>query len=293
MSVAGGLIRTARPRQWVKNVLVFAAPGAAGVLTRGGPVLRSLAAFAVFCVAASGTYFLNDSLDVDADRRHPTKRSRPIAAGVVGAGPAAVIGIVLLAGGLGAAAGVNRRLWVVVAVYVAVQVSYSLYLKHQPVYDLAAVTAGFVLRGIGGGVAADVPISEWFLIVATFGSLLMVTGKRLGEKAELGSDGGAHRATLDAYSPAFLRVVLAVSASGAIIGYWLWAFDLQTALQHHADPIWYQLSIVPMTVALLRYTFIVEGGRGATPEAIVFTDRPLQLMGLVWAVLFGLGVYAS
>jgi decaprenyl-phosphate phosphoribosyltransferase len=293
MSVVAGLVRTARPQQWVKNVLVLAAPGAAGVLTQHGPLLRSLAAFAVFCVTASGTYFLNDSLDVDADRHHPTKRSRPVAAGMIDAGSAKVIGLFLLAGGLVAAAGVDRSLLVVVSVYVALQVGYSLYLKHQPIYDLAAVTAGFVLRGIGGGVAAAVPISEWFLIVASFGSLMMVTGKRIAERTALGTDAGTHRATLDAYSPAFLRIVLAVAASGAVIGYCVWTFDLQVALRHHADPIWYQLSIVPMTVALLRYTFLAEGSQGGEPEALVAGDRPLLLMGAVWAVLFGLGVYAS
>jgi decaprenyl-phosphate phosphoribosyltransferase len=136
-------------------------------------------------------------------------------------------------------------------------------------------------------------VSEWFLIVATFGSLLMVTGKRLAEQAELGSDRGAHRATLDQYSPMFLRTVLAISAGGAILGYCLWAFSLQTALAHHRDPIWYQMSIVPMIIALLRYTFLVEEGRGAKPEDLVFADRPLQVLGAVWLLLFALGVYAS
>jgi decaprenyl-phosphate phosphoribosyltransferase len=142
-------------------------------------------------------------------------------------------------------------------------------------------------------VAIPVAVSEWFLIVATFGSLLMVTGKRVAEHAELGEARGAHRSTLDVYSVSFLRTVLAISAGGAIVGYCLWAFSLQTALAHHGDPIWYQLSIVPWIIALLRYTFLVEGGRGAKPEELVFADRPLQVLGLIWAALFALGVYAS
>jgi decaprenyl-phosphate phosphoribosyltransferase len=288
-----GLVRTARPKQWSKNVLVFAAPGAAGVLTHGAALGRSVATFGVFCVVASGTYFLNDALDVEADRQHPTKRMRPMAAGVFSPRMGLTIGVLLLAVGVGAGAAVGWKLAVVLAIYVSVQFAYSYYLKHQPIYDLAAVAAGFVLRAIAGGVAAQVPVSEWFLIVATFGSLLMVTGKRVAEHSELGDGRGAHRRSLDAYTLTFLNVVLAISAGGAILGYCLWAFSLQTALQHHHDPIWYQLSIVPVIIALLRYAFMVESGKGAKPEELVLADRSLQVLGAAWAVLFALGVYAS
>jgi decaprenyl-phosphate phosphoribosyltransferase len=292
-SVFAGLLRTARPKQWAKNVLLFAAPGAAGVLTHGGPLLRSLAGFALFCVVASGTYFLNDSLDAEADRQHPTKRDRPIAAGVIPVPAGLAMSAVLLGAGIGLAAVVTWKLSVVLAIYVAVQIAYSFYLKHQPVYDLACVAAGFVLRAIAGGVAAKVPVSEWFLIVAMFGSLLMVTGKRLAEQIELGQGRGSHRATLDAYTPTFLRTVLAISAGGAILGYCLWAFSITTSLTHDADPLWYQLSIVPMLVALLRYTFLVEKGHGAKPEDLVLSDLSLLILGAVWVVLFAVGVYAS
>jgi len=292
-SMLAGLVRTARPAQWTKNLLVFAAPGAAGVLTHAGALARSAAAFGVFCVVAAGTYFLNDSLDAEADRQHPTKRERPIAAGTIGVRAGLVIGTGLLAGGIGLSALVAWKLAVVMAIYVAVQLAYSFHLKHLAIFDLTSVAAGFVLRAIAGAVAAEVPVSEWFLIVATFGSLLMVTGKRVAEHAELGDERGAHRATLDAYSATFLRTVLAISATCAIFAYCLWAFNLQTALSHHSDPIWYQLSIVPMIVALLRYTFLVEGGKGAKPEELVLRDRSLQALGVVWAVLFALGVYAS
>jgi decaprenyl-phosphate phosphoribosyltransferase len=293
MSVASGLLRTARPKQWLKNVLVFAAPGAAGVLTHGEQLGWTLAALALFCVVASGTYFVNDCLDVAADRLHPVKRNRPLAAGVIPVPVGLAVGILLLAGGTFAALAVTWKLSVVLAVYVGVQLLYSLSLKHLPVYDLACVAAGFVLRAIAGGVAAHVPVSAWFLIVATFGSLLMVTGKRVAEQVELGEAGGAHRATLDAYTPTFLRTVLAIAAGGAIMGYCLWAFSLTTALKHHHDPIFYQLSIVPMMIALLRYTYLVEKGRGAKPEDLVLSDRSLLVLGAVWVVLFALGVYAS
>ena len=224
----GALVRTARIRQWPKNILVFAAPGAAGVLSHGMPLARSLAAFGTFCVVSSGTYFVNDAVDAAADREHPTKRDRPVAAGVVSVRWAVAVGTILMAAGIGAGAALEWRLAMVLAIYVAVQFSYTLYLKHEPIFDLAAVAAGFVLRGIAGAVAVPVRISEWFLIVATFGSLLMVTGKRVAEHAELGDERGNHRATLDAYSLSFLRTVLAICAGGAILGYCLWAFSLET-----------------------------------------------------------------
>ncbi len=287
------LLRTVRVKQWSKNVLVLAAPGAAGVLTHGTPLLRTLAAFAAFCAVSAGTYCLNDAVDAEADRSHPTKRYRPVAAGTLSTKVAAGAGAGLMAVGIGAGAILTWRLGVVLAIYVATQFAYNLYLKQQPVLDLVTVAGGFVLRAIAGAVAVPVPLSEWFLIVATFGSLLMVTGKRLAEHAALSDDPGTHRPTLDAYSSTFLRTVLAISAGGAIVGYCLWAFSLQTALMHHRDPIWYQLSIVPMIIALLRYTYLVDGGKGAEPEELVFADHPLQVLGVVWAVLFAFGVYIS
>lgn len=297
-SVTAGLIRTARPKQWVKNVLVFAAPGAAGVLTHGSELGWTLAALGLFCAVASGTYLLNDCLDAPADRRHPDKRHRPVAAGIVPVPLAATVGAALLAAGVLASLAVTWRLTVVLAIYVAVQAAYGLFLKHQPVYDLACVASGFVLRAIAGGVAAHVPVSDWFLIVATFGSLLMVTGKRLAEKVELGPGAGEHRSTLAVYTPTFLRIVLAVSAAGAMLAYCLWALSIAPSpsagtLPDHGAPLWYHLSIVPMLLALLRYTFLVDQGRGAKPEDLVFSDPSLPVLGAIWVVLFALGVYAG
>lgn len=288
----GAVARTARPKQWSKNVLVFAAPGAAGVLTHLHPLLHTLAAFGLFCAVASGTYFLNDALDVEADRLHPHKRNRPVAAGELSVAAAVATGSILMAAGVGLGFAVTNQLGIVLAIYVALQISYSLFLKHLPVYDLAAVAGGFLLRAIAGGVAVPVPISEWFLIVTTFGTLLMVTGKRLAEHAELGEDRGSHRATLDAYSTTYLRIVVAISATGAVVGYSLWAFGLRSATLDHHDGIFYELSIVPVLLGLLHYTFLIDHGRGARPEELVLRDRHLQIMGVLWALLFGLAVYA-
>ncbi|MGC8512116.1 MAG: decaprenyl-phosphate phosphoribosyltransferase [Acidimicrobiales bacterium] len=290
-AVALGLLRTLRVKQWTKNVLVFAAPGAAGVLTHRVALEHALAAFALFCVVAGGTYLLNDGLDADADRLHPTKRNRPVAAGIVSVRLALGVAVVLMAGSVALGSLLRLQLGLVLGIYVAVQIAYSSYLKHLPVYDLTSVAAGFLLRSIAGAVAVPVAVSEWFLIVTAFGSLLMVTGKRLAEHAELGEGRGGHRVTLDAYTTTFLRIVVALAATGAVVGYSLWAFSLQAAQAHHHREIFFQLSIVPILLGLLHFTFLIDSGKGARPEDLVLHDRQLQLLGAVWAVLFGLGVY--
>ena len=288
--MAGGVIRTARPKQWVKNVLVFAAPGAAGVLSRGGVMADALAAFAIFCLVASGVYFLNDVVDVASDRLHPRKRRRPVAAGVVSVGQAVAIGAALIILGLILAALIQWRLLLVLGIYVAVQAAYALWLKHEPVFDLAAVASGFVLRAIAGGAATGVPISEWFLIVATFGSLFMVTGKRVTEYVSLGDDRADVRASLGGYSLTFLRSVLVMSMTVTVTAYCLWAFESVKA--HQRDPaIWFQLSIVPFTLAMLRYGLAIDQGRGGEPEDLVLTDRMLQVLALVWVAIFAYAVY--
>jgi decaprenyl-phosphate phosphoribosyltransferase len=283
-----GLLRTARPKQWMKNVLVFAAPGAAGVLGQARPLARSALVLVVFCLVASGTYFVNDCFDVAADRQHPTKRHRPVAAGMVSVRMAESVGAVLVACGLGLAALVGWRTVVVIGAYVAVQLAYTLWLKQQAILDLAAVASGFVLRAIAGGVATGVPISEWFLIVAMFGSLFMVTGRRSAEWAALGDNRGSSRAPLALYSAPFLRFVLIMSSTVSVTAYCLWAFESEKAIE---SGIWFQLSIVPFALAILRYALLIDQGHGGSPEDVVLSDRSLQVLGLLWLLTFGIGVY--
>ena len=286
------LLREARPKQWLKNVLVFAAPGAAGVLNEWPSLWRTIMAFIAMCAAASGTYFLNDVADLEADRLHPTKRFRPIASGAVPVSLGRAVGVGLLAGGLAAAALTLRwQLILVVATYIVITVAYSVWLKHIAVVDLVAVAAGFVLRAIAGAVAVDVRMSNWFLICISFGSMFIVTGKRYAELNHLGEDAGSHRATLDAYNVPFLRLVLGVSASVTLLAYCLWAFERANV----AATSWplYQLSIVPMATALLRYALVLEEGHGSAPEDVFTEDRALQVLGVLWLGLFVLGVYVG
>ncbi len=289
------LLRTARPRQWTKNVLVFAAPGAAGVLSHGHDLLRALAVFGVFCLVASGTYFVNDTLDAASDRHHPTKSRRPVAAGDLPEPLAALVGVLAQAGAVGLSwwlAGWHLAL--VIAVYSAVSMSYSLRLKHVPVIELACVSSGFVVRAIAGGIATGVPLSDWFLIVASFGSLLVVAGKRSAEHTDLGQNRAAHRPALSFYPAPFLRSVRLIAASVTLTAYCLWAFERarQVGEVHHPHPLWFELSIIPVVLAVLHLELRFESGHGDAPEELALSDRLLQGLGLVWVVLFAVGVYA-
>jgi decaprenyl-phosphate phosphoribosyltransferase len=287
-STLKAIVKTARPKQWTKNVLVFAAPAAAGVLDQRDALLKTLVAFVGFCLAASGTYFLNDANDAEADRLHPTKRHRPIAAGALDVNTARIIAVFLIVAALAITAPINDlKLMFVVAGYVIVTISYTTWLKYEPVLDLAAVAAGFVLRAIAGGVATNVTLSDWFLIVAGAGSLFIVTGKRHAEQVELGSDSFEHRRTLGEYSTAFLGYVRAVSSGVMITAYCLWAFENAA---HTGDETWFRLSIVPFVIAVLRYALVIDQGGGGAPEEVVISDRTLQIVGLIWIILFGLGV---
>ena len=281
------LLRACRPHQWLKNVLVIAAPGAAGVLSQGLTLWRTLGAFVALTAAASGTYLLNDVADREADRLHPKKRFRPIAAEQLSVRTAVVVGVLLLIGSIVFAYWVNG--WNVVAVvasYVVLTVTYSLWWKHIAVVDLVAVALGFVLRAVAGAVATGVPLSNWFLICTSFGSLFVVTGKRYAE-ANRPNDAQAPGAVL--YDPAFLRMVLGAALSGTMLSYCQWAFEKDHAAGSN-HPL-YLVSIVPMMTAMLRYLLVLSNGDGAAPEEVFYRDRPLQVFGGIWVLIFAAAVY--
>ena len=294
-SLGRALLRAVRPRQWAKNVLVLAAPGAAGVLDEGPVMVDVALAFVSFCLVASASYLLNDAVDVEADRRHPVKRHRPVAAGAVSVRTAVAAGVVLMLAGFGVALAVGLGYLGLLAFYVALTTSYTLWLKRVEVIDMGVVASGFILRAIAGGVAAGVPLSRWFLIVASFGSLFMVAGKRHGEHLDLGADRGATRTTLAAYSSGYLHYVWTMASGVTVAAYCLWAFEQakrEVAIGDVSLPL-YELSIVPFVLGVLRYALLIEAGRGGAPEEVVLGDRTLQLIGLAWVVVFGCAVYLA
>jgi decaprenyl-phosphate phosphoribosyltransferase len=255
-------------------------------------------AFVVFCLAASGTYFLNDTMDREADRRHPVNRHRPVAAGIVPAGAAMGMAVGLLAAAvLLCLVALGARAAGCVALYVAVNVAYNLRLRQEPVLDLAAVASGFVLRAIVGGLATNVHLSEWFLVVTSFASLFIVAGKRQGAVAVELAGPAIGEGDLDAgrtrpvYPVGYLRYVRALSSGVAMAAYCLWAFD--RAGRAAGQTVWLQLTIVPFVLAMLRYALLVESDGVEAPEDALLGDGMIVALGVIWAVLFLLGVYAA
>jgi len=282
-----------RPVQWTKNLLVFMAPAAAGVLGHWHTTLRVVGAFLVFCVVASGTYLINDVLDADSDRSHPTKRLRPVASGALRPGVAAGTGGGLISIGIAAALAIGPWSFaVVVASYIGLSVAYSLRLKREPVVELAVVAAGFVLRAIAGGVVAQVHLSNWFLVFTSFAALFVVTGKRYAEHARLGHDRGVHRSVLDEYTESFLRSILTIAASVTVATYCLWAFDRTGLLAAGHHVVWIELTVVPLVLSVLHIFRLLDAGHGGEPEQLVLRDHVLQAYAGLWLLLVILGLYA-
>lgn len=275
------VIKAIRPRQWVKNLLVLAAPLAA----LGGDVhydyrdvlYKVSIAFVVFSMASSAIYLVNDARDVEADRAHPTKRFRPIAAGALPVGMAYGIAVVLGVASLGISWWLTPQLALVMAVYLVIQLAYCFGLKHQAVLDICIVSSGFLIRAIAGGVAAGIPLSQWFLLVMAFGSLFMAAGKRYAELQLAERTGAKIRKSLESYTSTYLRFVWTLSATAVVLCYGLWAFE-----QDEGGGSWYVISMIPFTIAILRYAVDVDGGLAGEPEDIALRDRVLQLLALFW-----------
>jgi decaprenyl-phosphate phosphoribosyltransferase len=286
-------IVTLRPQQWVKNLLVIAAAGAAGALGQDDVPGRVAVAFVAFCMLSSGIYAINDVRDVHEDRLHPKKRFRPVAAGELGRRPAGAIGIALMALGIGLCVFISPLLGLVGAGYVALTLSYTLIWRHLLLLDIIAIGGGFVLRAVAGGVAAPVTLSRWFLLVITCAAVFVAAGKRYAELRRTNSEasgGGAagRRRVLEGYSEGRLRLIMAASVGAAVFAYSVWAFQLPVV-----DGVpWRLLTIAPFALCLLRYGKLVLAGAGEAPEDVLFRDRILQLAGFAWLVLFALGVHA-
>jgi decaprenyl-phosphate phosphoribosyltransferase len=293
-SLPAGIIKAIRPRQWVKNLLVLAAPLVALGDDRFTYDYREVlvkvsVAFVAFCLAASTVYLVNDARDVEADRAHPTKRFRPIAAGVVSEQLAYGLAVVLGAASLIVSWLLTPNLALVMAIYIGIQLAYCFGLKHQAVLDICIVSSGFLIRAIAGGVAAGVPLSQWFLLVMAFGSLFMAAGKRYAELQLAERTGAKIRKSLERYTTTYLRFVWTMSATAVVLCYGLWAFGRDD----QGGTSWFVVSMIPFTIAILRYAVDVDGGMAGEPEEIALRDRVLQFLAVAWigtvgaAVIFG------
>lgn len=284
---ARSLLRACRPRQWSKNLLVLAAPAAAGVIDRPQVAVGVAGAFVAMCMLSSATYLVNDVRDVEQDRLHPRKRSRPVAAGEISSRAALLAAAALALAGIALATAIAPGLGAVGCCYLALTMSYSLWWRDMVVLDVLAIAAGFVLRALAGGVATDIYLSRWFVIVTGCCAIFLVAAKRYAELREHAGSDVAARAPLRRYSLKGLRVTLLSAAAIAGGAYTGWAFTRPMHI------VWYGLSIVPFVLWLSRYTVLIDAGAGQAPEELVLRDRTLLALSVIWGFLFLGGVYVG
>lgn len=292
-SATRAAVSALRPRQWVKNGVIIVAPAAAGTLLHRSILAHTVVTVVIFCAVASGLYVLNDLRDLEADRRHPTKQHRAIAAGELRPRLAAVLASLLLLGGAALTALVPHpaELWLVLSLYIVISLAYIRWLKTVPVIELGAVASGYFLRAYAGAAASHLFVSGWFLVVISFGALFLVIGKRDGEIKQIGA--GTTRAVLSEYTSQFLDSALTLCATVVVTGYCLWAFDTSsTGLSANHDALLpVRLSVVPVVLAVLFILRSVEAGHGAAPEDLVLHDHTVQALLGIWVVLMIFGVY--
>ena len=278
--VVRALVREARPKQWVKNGFLFAAILFAKQLTHPAALLHVLAAFALFSAVASAVYFFNDLRDRDADRRHPKKRFRPIAAGTISTPLALTVATTTLALALPLAFLLRPAFAALLLAYVALQAAYTLWLKQQVLLDVFALAASFVLRAMAGAVVIAAPISPWLYVCTVLLSLCLGFAKRRHELMLLEAGAGSHRAVLDEYSATLLEEIIAVVTSATVMAYALYTFNAENLPTNHA-----MMFTIPFVLyAVFRYLYLVyRKGEGGSPEEVLFADRPLLVCILLWA----------
>ena len=272
-----------RVRQWIKNLLVFTAPFFAGLLNDSDVFKKEILIFLVFCFASSLGYIINDWQDRKIDQLHPIKKNRAFASGAINAGSGVIIAVILIIGQVMLEINMPLKLNLVLNGYLLITLSYSLFLKKIPVVELIVLTFGFLLRPLGGAVALEIPVSKWFLIVVGFGSLFVGATKRYAEFTK--SSEREVRAVLSQYTDGFLQSVINVSMTISLMAYTLWVF------QNPRGEIWSELSLIPVTLGILRYTWHRERGDAETPEELIFKDPILLFCGLVTVLLLAVSIY--
>jgi len=276
------LVRLARPQQWVKNAVVLAGVVFAEMADQPWAVAEALLALVAFILASSSIYVFNDLQDVAADRLHPLKQHRPIAAGTVSRSAAARYSIILGAAALVLASLVTPTLGLIVAIYLAMMVAYTLWLKQVAILDVIVIAIGFVLRAVGGAVAVAVPISPWLLTCAFLLALFLGFGKRRAELIGLGSGASLHRLSLQGYTAPLLDQLVGITAVSALVVYTIYTFTSSSVPTN--DSMVYTVPLVAF--AIFRYLYLVYGrGLGGSPESLLFRDRWLLAVVVLWGVV--------
>lgn len=289
-------LRLVRPPQWIKNIVVFAGPAAGLKLFTATGFWRTVLTFAAFCLAASAGYIVNDILDREADRSHPTKRQRPIATGRIPIPFAIALAITLwlLTFGL-ALTFLPKAVVLVLAMYVALTLSYSIFLKERVILDVILIAMGFVLRAMAGALAVDVPASEWLIVCVFTLCLFMGFGKRRCEIAMIGdaNDIKQHRRILVRYTPDLLNHLITVSAGIAVITFLLYTLDTSGA-HPSVFPKQHLFYTLPFVIyGVFRFAMLTELGLYTGPTEIVLKDRAMLLTITLWTICAFVVAYQS
>lgn len=282
------VLRELRPKQWLKNGLLFFGLIYALRLTDPTAVASALLAFAAFCCLSSAGYVFNDLRDLERDRLHTTKRYRPIAAGQMSPALAGSLAVLLAVVGIALAMPLGPEFLAVSAAYVALSATYSLWWKQVILIDLFSVSAGFVLRAVAGAVAVQVGVSPWLYVCTALGSLLLALGKRRSESLEQIASGLAHRSTLEHYPVEFLDRLIVVAAAASLIAYSLYTFAAENVPKNHLMMV----TIPVVLYGVFRYLYLVQvRGLGGSPEELLLGDRSLAasvvlFLGLSAGILY-------
>jgi 4-hydroxybenzoate polyprenyltransferase len=276
------LIKTMRPRQWTKNIFIFAALVFDKQLFVAESFVRTLEGFFLFCLISSSVYIFNDLADVEADREHPEKKNRPIPSGKLPVSIAWMAGIALAIIAIGLGFLLSSAFAGVVAGYFVLFIAYSKWLKHIPILDVLIIAAGFVLRVHAGITLIAVErFSPWLYVVMTLLSLFLGFGKRRAELALLAQDAGSHRKVLEGYTLPLLDQYIMIVSGTTIVAYSLYTFSAPNVPENHSM----MLTIPFVVYTIFRYMYLIEVNHaGGAPEEVLLTDRPFQIAMALWAL---------
>lgn len=291
-STAGALLKTLRPKQWPKNGLLFLALlftinqywNPADLSDVVHLVARVLVGIVIFSGVSSAVYVMNDLLDVEQDRQHPTKRFRPLASGRLSPVLASAAAVTLVVVCLPAAWWLSPPFLAILILYSGLQLAYCLRLKHLVILDVFTIASGFVLRTVAGALIIDVPVSPWLYVCTILGALFLGFAKRRQELVLLQADAAQHRKILDEYSPQLLDEILAVITSSTVMAYSLYTFTAENLPKNHA-----MMATIPFVLyGIFRYLYLVHKRQlGGSPEEVLFSDRPLLVSILLWGLAVG------
>jgi 4-hydroxybenzoate polyprenyltransferase len=276
-----GLVISARPSNWIKNLIVFAALIFAKQYQIPEKIGLAVVAFIAFCLGTSAIYIFNDILDRENDKLHPIKSKRPIASGVVPVWIALILAVVFFLGGSMISLLVNIYTFLALFVYVIINLAYSAVLKHIVIIDVMTIAAGFILRAVAGGLAISVPISPWLLVCTTLLALFLGFGKRRHELWLLSDGAAEHRKALDNYSVPFLDQMISVVTASTVVAYAF--YTLSPEVVEHFQTKWLSATIPFVIYGIFRYQFLIfKKEEGGSPTMLLLTDPPLLICVVLW-----------